>query len=167
MQFDIRADQYGKMLEMYERLATVRAGYSPTSIFPYLTPDSSAKTAREVTAEENLTRASIRETHALIVPILNRALREVLKQEGFDPNVQIQLGDYVGNKLEFDSNVRENFNAGLLPKETAVQLINNLTDSETKEYLEKISEDDKTRQNTFGGGLFDEKDYYGDQGGGE
>lgn len=167
VQFDIRADQYGKMLEMYERLATVRAGYSPTSIFPYLTPDSSAKTAREVTAEENLTRASIRETHALIVPILNRALREVLKQEGFDPNVQIQLGDYVGNKLEFDSNVRQNFNAGLLPKETAVQLINNLTDSETKEYLEKISEDDKTRQNTFGGGLFDEKDYYGDQGGGE
>lgn len=164
VQFEIRADQYGKMLEMYERLATVRAGYSPTSIFPYLTPDNSAKTAREVTAEENLTRASIREVHNLIVPVLNRALREVLKQEGFDPDVQIQLGDYVGNKLEFDANVRDNYAAGLLPKETAVKVINNLTASETAEYLEKIAEDDKSKQTVFGGGLFNESDYYGDQG---
>lgn len=161
IQFDIRADQYGKMLEMYERLATVRAGYSPTSIFPYLTPDNSAKTAREVTAEENLTRASVRETHNLIVPVLNCALREVLLQEGFDPNVQIQLGDYVGNKIEFDANVRDNYAAGLLPKETAVKVINNLTASETDEYLDKIAEDDKARKESAGGGLFNDKDYFG------
>lgn len=167
VQFEIRADQYGKMLETYERLATVRAGYSPTSIFPYLTPDNSAKTAREVTAEENLTRASVRETHNLIIPVLNRALREVLRQEGFDPNVQLQLGDYVGNKLEFDTNVRDNYAAGLLPKEVAVKVINNLTASETQEYLEKIAEDDKTKQSMAGGGLFNPKDYFGDSGGGE
>ena len=164
VQFEIRAEQYGKMMEMYERLAAVRAGYSPTSIFPYLTPDNSAKTAREVTAEENLTRASVREIHNLIVPVLNRALREVLKQEGFDPNVQIQLGDYVGNKIEFDANIRDNYAAGLLPKETAVKVINNLTASETQEYLEKIAEDEKLRQNTtVGGGLFNDTDYFGDQ----
>lgn len=163
VQFEIRAEQYGKMMEMYERLAAVRAGYSPTSIFPYLTPDNSAKTAREVTAEENLTRASVREIHNLIVPVLNRALREVLRQEGFDPNVQIQLGDYIGNKIEFDANVRDNYAAGLLPKETAVKVINNLTASETQEYLEKIAEDDKARQNTLGGGLFNDADYFGDQ----
>lgn len=103
----------------------------------------------------------MRETHNLIVPVLNRALREVLRQEGFDPNVQIQLGDYVGNKIEFDANVRDNYAAGLLPKETAVKVINNLTASETQEYLEKIAEDDKARQSTSGVGLFNDKDYFG------
>lgn len=168
VQFEIRAEQYGKMLEIYERIATVRAGYSPTSIFPYLTPDNSAKTAREVTAEENLSRASIRETHNAIIPVLNRALREVLRQEGFDPNVQLQLGDYIGNKLEFDGNVRENYAAGLLPRETAVQTINNLTAAETQEYLKKLEKDDaQKRESQLGAGLFDEKDYFGVENGGK
>lgn len=166
IQFDIRADQYGKMMEMYERLTAVRTGYSPTSIFPYLTPDNSVKTATEVTAEENLTRASIRDTHNTILPVLTRALREVLKQEGLVPDVQLQLGDYIGNKLQYDANIRDNYSAGLLPKEIAVKQINNLTDGETQEYIEKISSDDeyKRSQNLFGDNLFNEKDYYGGEG---
>ena len=141
VQFDIRAEQYGRMLEIYERMAAVRAGFSPTSIFPYLTPDNSAKTAREVTAEENLTRASIKETHAIILPVLTRALREILRQEGYSPDISLQLSDYIGNKLEFDENVRQNYSAKLLPREIAVKQINGLTDSETDEYLQKIADD--------------------------
>lgn len=165
VQFDIRADQYGKMMEMYERLTAVRAGYSPTSIFPYLTPDNSVKTATEVTAEENLTRASIKDTHSLILPVLTRALREVLKQEGLNPDVQLRLGDYIGNKLQYDANIRDNYEAGLLPKEIAVKQINNLTDGETQEYMDKISNDDeyKRSQDKFGGALFNDTDYYGDK----
>lgn len=163
VQFDIRADQYGKMLEIYERLATVRAGYSPTSIFPYLTPDNSAKTAREVTAEENLSRASVQETHNLILPVFDRALREILRQEGFSPDVRLQLGDYIGNKLEFDQNIRENFAAKLIPQEEAVMMVNNLSVSETAEYMEKLKADAERLKETAYGGLFNEKDYFGDQ----
>ncbi len=143
IQFDIRAEQYGKMWEMYERAACVRAGFSPTSIFPYLTPDNSTKTATEVTAEENLTRASVREIHGLIIPVLNRALREILYQEGFSDDVQIQLTDYIGNKMQFDDNVRQNLTAGLIPQEIAVKQVNNLTESETQEYMAKIRIDEK------------------------
>lgn len=172
VQFDIRAEQYGKMLEIYERLAAVRAGYSPTSIFPYLTPDNSAKTATEITAEENLTRASIKEAHNLIVPVLNRVIAEILYQNGYErPNCQIQLGDYIGNKMQFDQNVRGNLASGIIPLEVAVKQVNNLNDAETQEYLEKI-EADKSKEaerqsSSFGEGMFNEKDYYGDQGGNE
>lgn len=155
VQFDIRADQYGKMLEMYERMAAVRAGFSPTSIFPYLTPDNSTKTAKEVTAEENLTRASVANAHKVILPVFERALREVLRHEGFVPDIGLQLGDYIGNKLEFDENVRQNYNAHLTPRETAVKQINNLTDSETQEYLMKIEEDIKSEQSAMFGGVDD------------
>ncbi len=166
VQFDIRADQYGKMLEIYERLATVRAGFSPTSIFPYLTPDSSAKTAREVTAEENLSRASVQEMHNLILPVFDRALREILRQEGFSTDIRLQLGDYIGNKIEFDQNIRENYNAGLIPQEEAVKQVNNLSVSETTEYMDKIKEDE-SRKRSMGGALFNDKDYFGtDNGGG-
>ncbi len=138
VQFDIRADQYGKMWEMYERAVCVRAGFSPTSIFPYLTPDNSAKTATEITAEENLTRASVKEVHGIIMPVINRAVREVLFQEDFNDDVYVQLSDYIGNKLQYDQNIRDNLRENVIPKEEAVKRINNLTDEETKEYLEKI-----------------------------
>ena len=161
VQFEIRADQYGKMLEIYERMAAVRAGFSPTSIFPYLTPDNSAKTAREVTAEENLTRASVREAHNLILPVFSRALREVLRQEGFSTDVELQLGDYIGNKLEFDENIRMNYNTGLIPQEIAVKSISNLTDSETQEYLEKIN----AEKDLFNDSVYP-TEHTGDSGGG-
>lgn len=143
VQFDIRADQYGKMWEMYERAACVRAGFSPTSIFPYLVPDNSAKTATEVTAEENLTRATIREIHGLITPVINRALREIMYQEGFSDDIQIQLSDYIGNKILYDENIRQNLQAQLIPHEIAVKEVNNLTETETAEYMEKIKADNK------------------------
>lgn len=146
VQFDIRADQYGKMLEMYERLAAVRAGFSPSSIFPYLTQDASVKTAQEVTAQENLTASSVRATHNVMLPVFNRALREVLKQEGFSPDIQLQLGDYIGNKLRFDENVRANFAARLIPQEEAVKVVNNLTDSETQEWMQKIKAEEAAQQ---------------------
>ena len=146
VQFEIRADQYAKMLELYERLAAVRAGYSPSSIFPYLTQDASVKTAEEVTAQENLTAASVREAHRNMLPVLNRALREVLRQEGFSPNIQLQLGDYVGNKLRHDENVRANYTAGLTPQKEAIKQVHNLTDSEADEYLEKIQEERRTEE---------------------
>lgn len=138
IQFDIRADQYGKMMELYEREACVRAGFSPSSIFPYLTPDNSAKTATEITAEENLTRASVRDMHFILVPVLNRILREILRQEGLSTDAQIQLDDYIGNKMHHDQNVRENYAAGLVPLEVAIKKVNNLNDEETKDYIKKI-----------------------------
>lgn len=146
VQFDIRADQYGKMWEIYERAVCVRAGFSPTSIFPYLTPDNSTKTATEITAEENLTRASVKEIHGIITPVLNRAIREILYQEDFSDDVYIQLSDYIGNKMQYDQNIRDNAREGYLPKKEAVKRINNLTEEETNEYLQKIKEDKEAEE---------------------
>lgn len=160
VQFDIRGEQYRTVWEMFQREAVVRCGFSPTSIFPHLTPDGSAKTATEVTAEENLTRASVQQAHALDLPVYNRLLREVLWLEGFETNVNMRLGDYIGNKILFDQNVRDNYAAGLIPLEIAVQQISNLTAAETRDYLEKIrAEQEITREDEK---PFDPSDYFGD-----
>lgn len=159
VQFDIRADQYREMWELYQKEAVVRSGFSPTSIFPHLTPDNSAKTAREVTAEENLTRASVRQAHLLDIPVFNRMLKEVAYQEGFSTEIELKLSDYIGNKLEFDENVRQNLAARIIPREMAVQQVNNLSANETQDYLEKIDGDNQS--NAFGGALFDDKNYFG------
>lgn len=164
VQFEIRSAQYREIWEMYLKQFAVAFGYAPTTLFPYL-QDASPKTAREVTAEENLTRASVQSAHRLLLPELNRAIAEVLYQSGFKGNATLQLSDYIGNKLMRDENMRNNYAAGLVPQETAVQVINGLSYRETQEYLDKISEEDKARQNAYGGALFNEKDYYNDQGG--
>lgn len=159
VQFDIRADQYRSMWELYQKEAVVRSGFSPTSIFPHLTPDNSAKTAREVTAEENLTRASVQQSHLLDIPVFNRMLKEVAYQEGLPTDIELKLSDYIGNKLEFDENIRQNLAAQIIPREIAVQQVNNISVNETKDYLAKIDAD--SQRNAFGGVPFNDKDYFG------
>lgn len=143
VQFDIRSEQYRGMLEMYLQQIVSHCGFSPTSIFPFLA-DNSARTATEVTAEENLTRGTVQAMHGMIQPILNRMLDEVLYQfyrdigEDYDRHVNVKLSDYIGNPIQRDANVRENYREGLIPHETAIKKVNGITDAETKEYLEKI-----------------------------
>lgn len=145
VQFDIRSSNYKEMWELYLRQIAVHTGFSPSSLFPFLS-DVSAKTAREVTAEENLTRSTVQSKHSLILPVLNRAIKEVLFQNGFKGTATLQLSDYIGNKLERDNNIRQNYEIGLTPKDIAVQLVNGLDKKETQEYLDKLMEDEEQQQ---------------------
>lgn len=160
VQFDIRSKDWKDIWGLYQREAVVLSGFSPSSIFPHLAPDTSAKTAREVTAEENLTCASVRHAHELDTPIYNRVIREVCAQEGLSTDISINMGDYVYNRLESNEDIRRNYEARLIPKEKAVQMINNLSLSETAEYMEKIDNDQKNMEaleNSFG-----KAEYYGE-----
>lgn len=147
VQFDIRAQPYREMWELYLRQIATHTGFAPTSLFPFL-QDSAPKTATEVTAEENLTRATVQSIHELIIPELNRAIDEILYQSGFDGSATVQLSDYIGNKLQRDENIRQNAQAGYTPKEIAVQRLNGLSVKETKEYLEKLKMD-KEEENQY------------------
>ena len=145
VQFNIRSEQYRGMLEIYLRQAVTKCGFAPTSIFPFL-QDESSKTATEVTAEENLTRATIQSIHQIIVPAINKMLREVLYLYGFIGRCTVKLSDYIGNKILRDQNIRENYLAGLMPRETAVQRINDISAGETEEYLQKIDADEDRKR---------------------
>ena len=150
VQFDIRSEQYNGMLEMYLRQIVVHCGFAPTSVFPFL-QDASAKTATEVNAEENLTRASVLSVHKRIVPVINEMLEAVMHFYGFEGTVRLQLTDYIGNKVTRDQNTRENYVAGLMSRERAVQDINNLSAAETQEEIAKIDAETRARDDLFGG----------------
>lgn len=154
VQFNIRSAEYTAMYEFYLRELVAHTGFSPTSIFPFL-QDNSARTATEITAEENKTRATIKAWHELNIPTLNEAIEEILRVEGFTGTVTLQLSDYIGNKLQSDANLRSNYQAGALPTEVFVQKINGLSVKETKEYMEKIAEDKKNQQAMPFNGLTD------------
>lgn len=160
VQFEIRSEQYRGMLETYLRQIVSHCGFAPTSIFPFL-QDNSPKTATEVHAEDNLTRATVQALHQTIVPVINRMLAEVLRQSPYEGTAHIRLSDYIGNPILRDQNIRDNFAAGLVPKREAIQRINNLSAEETEEYMRKIEEEDKSKRDILGGGLFNDKDYYG------
>lgn len=145
VQFDIRSEAYRGMLEIYLRQAVTHCGFAPTSIFPFL-QDQSAKTATEVTAEENLTRATVQSIHQTIVPAINRMLAEVLRQYGFKGKARVKLTDYIGNKILRDQNIRENYLAGLTPRDVAVQRINDVSVSEAQEYIAKIDEYEQSKE---------------------
>ena len=167
VQFDIRSEAYRGMLEVYLRQAAVHCGFAPASVFPFL-QDQSSKTATEVTAEENLTRSSVQSIHQTIVPCINRMIAEVLLQYGFTGKARIKLTDYVGNKIQRDQNIRDNYAAGLLPRDVAIQHVNDISAGETEEYIEKIDAEETqrreaARETALGTALFNEQDYYGGQ----
>ena len=128
------------MLEIYMRQAAVLCGFAPTSVFPFL-QDGSAKTAFEVNAEDNLTFSTVKDLHKTLVPNINDLLEAVTKFYGFSGKVTVKLSDYIGNKIARDQNIRENYNAGLLPRDVAIQRINGISVSEAAEYAQKIDEE--------------------------
>lgn len=159
VQFDIRSEAYKGMLEIYLRQIVSHCGFAPTSVFPFLT-DASQKTATEVTSEENLTRGTVQRVHKILSPVIDRMLNEVLYQlykdagQEYNDRITVKLSDYIGNKLLRDENIRNNFVAGLVPKERAVQQINDISNKETQEYISKLKEEENAAYN--------EKDYFGD-----
>ena len=166
VQFDIRSEAYRGMLEIYLQQAVTHCGFAPTSVFPFL-QDQSSKTATEVTAEENLTRATIQSIHQTIVPAMNRMLSEVLFQYGFTGKARVKLSDYIGNKILRDQNIRENYLAGLTPRDVAVQRINDVSVSEAEEYMRKIDEEKRAQgdflSDSYGGFMNNEESIDGGQ----
>lgn len=153
IQFNIRAQEYSTVFEWYLRQATAHAGFSPTSIFPFLA-DNSVRTATEVNSDDNKTRATVSSWHKLNLPTINSALEEVLYLEGFKGTAALQLTDYIGNKIQRDQNLRENYAAGAMPQSVFVQKINGLTDAETDEYLAKIKAETKEREDAKQASVF-------------
>ena len=151
VQFDIRSEKYKGMLEIYLQQLCSKCGFTPTSIFPFLA-DGSTRTATEVNAEENLTRATVMTMHKNISPIIDRVLNEVLYQlyrdigEEYAGHVSIKLSDYIGNPIQRDRNTRDNYTAGLIPQEEAVKKVNGTTDFETAEYIKKINKEREERE---------------------
>lgn len=163
VQFEIRSEQYKGMLNLYLRQIVSLCGFAPTSVFPFLA-DGSLKTATEVNAEENLTRGTVQSIHQIIAPVLNRLLNEVLFQlykdcgQEYTERISVKLSDYIGNKLLRDENIRNNYASGLIPRENAVQQVNDISNQETEEYMSKLAEEDKQRS-PLG---FNDFDYFGD-----
>lgn len=160
IQFNIRATEYTSMFECYLRQVTAHAGFSPTSIFPFLA-DNSARTATEVTSDDNKTRATVVSWHRLNLPTINDALEEVLYLEGFQGHAALQLTDYIGNKIQRDQNLRENYAAGALPQDIFVQKINGITDAETQEYIAKINAEADEREKKKQSSIFGDIDNIG------
>lgn len=95
----------------------------------------------------------------LDIPVFNRMLKEVAYQEGLSTDIELKLTDYIGNKLKFDENIRQNLAAQIIPREIAVQQVNNLSVNETQDYLAKIKEDGQSQ--AFGSAAFNPTDYFG------
>lgn len=152
VQFEIRSAAFKEMFEVYIRQACVKCGFAPTSIFPFL-QDNSPRTATEVRSEDNLTQATVQSLHRLIVPLIDRMITEVLRFYSFTGHANVQLSDYIGNKLQYDQNLRENYAAGAMPLDVFVQKINGISKRETDEYVRKILEEQKEKQAQPFGGL--------------
>lgn len=170
IQPSLKAEENRYSLETLETKLAINCGFSPTSIFPNLA-DNSPKTATEVTAEENLTRATIHDIHEQMIPPIEALAQEVLRLEGEEMGKQhivFKMSDYIGNKLQSDDNIRQNYQAGLMSKSKAIQQIGGLTTKETQDDLLEIEEEEKSKRQAewqgLGLGEYNDSDYFNEEG---
>lgn len=145
VQFDIRAEKYSGMLEMYLKLLASVCGFAPTTVFPFLA-DNSTKTATEVRSEDNMSDSTVKEIHKQLSPKINEMITEVLRFHGFTGDATVQLSDYVGNPIQRDENLRQNYTTGAIPQEVFIQRISGLTRKEAAEWKAVIQKEQKEKQ---------------------
>lgn len=139
---DIRAEQLRSIRNMLlENIATA-VGLSPSSFAQYLV-DSSARTAREVSAEESATALLVENKRELIAKPLADLLRAVLRFNGFTGSASV--GFSKAGQTNFSiltDNVTRLVGGGVMSIETAVKMIQpEMDDEQIAAEIGRIKED--------------------------
>lgn len=163
IQFEVRAEQLSKMRNTILEAISVNIGISPSTLAPFL-QDSSARTAREVSTEENETACFVADTRSILETPINEVLRRVC--------LYYQLPDIIGirwsqaglsNPFMTTEMVTQLMSSGLISRRNAIAMLNPDEDDAQIDLLTQAAADDYNESN-MGNNPFDEMNYYGDEG---
>jgi|AGTN01.1.fsa_nt_gi hypothetical protein len=164
IQFELRAEEWAKIRNTIIENIAVNTGLSSSTVASFIS-DNSAKTAREISTEENETAGYVNDIRTTLEVPLNRILRAVLDYHGYDDNVEIRWSAAgLTNRVTLTEIISSAVQGGYLSKKKAVQMFNYDDDEEqVQEEFLRIVEDEKT--GAFGDMPVPEEegDYFGEQ----
>lgn len=166
LQFDLRAESWEKIRNILIEGMAVHIGISPATIAAFLN-DVSARTAREVSTEENETANYVADTRAIIEAPINNILGLVQKYHGLPDKVVVRWSQAgLSNQYMSTEMMVSQYNAGLVSLKDAISNLNPDDDEDQIEIKVKNARTDyDNRQQMTQPFADDEKQggYFGDE----
>lgn len=153
LQFNLRAAEWTEIRTRIIQDISIITGLNTSTLASFISDGASAKTAREISTEENETLAYINDKRALMEKPLNRILRLVARYMGLTDTVVLRWSNaYLTNKMMQAELLQLAVAGGFMSKRKAVQEFNVDDDAaEIDEEYNRILEDQSRAIPSFEG----------------
>lgn len=143
IQFDIRAGEWEATRTRIIQDISITTGLNISTIASFVSDNTAARTAREISTEENETASFVNDKRALIEKPVNKIISLVLMHAGIEDRAVVRWsGAGLTNKYALAEIIQMGLSAGFLSKYNAVQMFNFDDDTEqVQEEYERIKED--------------------------
>ena len=147
IQFELRADQWKTIRDTIIENIAVNTGLSSTTIASFLN-DNSAKTAREISTEENETAGFVDAMRGIVEAPLNRIIDTIRKAKGLTDKVVIRWSTAsLQNKYTTAETLSIAVAGGFVSKRKAVQEFNSDDDDvQVQEEYERILKEEASKE---------------------
>ena len=167
LQFELRSAEWEKIRNILIESIAVNIGISPATVAAFLN-DSSARTAREVSTEENETANYVADTRAIIEGPLNTILNLVRLYYRLPDRVVIRWSQSgLSNPYMMTEMMTSQYNAGLISLKDAITNLNPDDDEDQIEYKVNSAQADSEKRNSLGAAMYNDSEtggsYFGDK----
>ena len=151
LQFNLRAAEWTEIRTRIIQDISIITGLNTSTLASFISDGASAKTAREISTEENETLAYINDKRALMEKPLNRILRLVARYMGLTDTVVLRWSNaYLTNKMMQAELLQLAVAGGFMSKRKAVQEFNVDDDAaEIDEEYNRVVADRKSAMPSF------------------
>lgn len=164
MQADLRGEQHKFIRDSYLEMLASKVGLSSSTLANHLQYNHD-KTATQVEDEQTTTEKTVNQKRALITDELNRMFTDVAKFYGYDNAcIEIAWGRAGSNTTSVNDELLNDYKEGVLPlRKYLKKRWSDLSEEEVEEWATEIESEQqkKAERDNFGGGMFDDKDYFG------
>ena len=160
LQFQLRAAEWSEIRTRIIQDISIITGLNTSTLASFISDGASAKTAREISTEENETLAYINDKRALMEKPINRILRLVARYMGLTDTIVVRWSNaYLTNKMMQAELLQLAVAGGFMSKRKAVQEFNVDDDAaEIDEEYNRILDDQQSAMPSFEGLNYEESD---------
>lgn len=162
IQFELRAGDWSEIRNRLIQDISINTGLNISTIASFVNDSTAARTAREISTEENETAEYVNDQRAILEKPLNRILKLVTMHEGFTDTVVIRWSAAgLTNRFALAEILQMGLTSGFLSQYKAVQMFNVDDDvQQVQEEYERIKEESKGK--AFDMDMFPDQNPYED-----
>lgn len=163
LQPDLRGEAHKYIRDADLELLASKVGLSSSTLANHLT-NHNQKTNDEINAEQDTTESSVAIKRKLATAPINAMLKDVCEFYGYSDFAEITWGKTNINSATQNRQLLDELNADALPLDEYVKMRHpELSEDEVKIWVAKLEKQRKENKQAeqFGGGLFNEQDYFG------
>ena len=165
LQFDLRSTSWTEIRTRLIQDISINTGVNISTIASFVSDNTAARTAREISTEENETAEYVNDQRATLEPAFNRILKLVCLYYGYSENVVIRWsGAGLTNRYTLAEIISMGLQGGFISLKKGVEMFNFDDDTvQVQEEFEAIMKEREPAFDNFGGGEGINDDEYTDE----